>query len=69
MRYYINRNTSDHGEHELHKETCSYLPDADNRILIGSFNSDSEALNVAKVLKSTWLIDGCKWCCPSIHRM
>lgn len=70
MKYYLNANSQpNHNEHELHKETCSRLPDLNNRIFIGNYQTDAEALRNAKVKYSGWIIDGCYYCCPSIHRL
>lgn len=70
MKYYLNLNPqSEHNEHELHKENCSYLPSRDNLSYIGDFSSDTDALIAAKTKHPKYSIDGCYYCCPSIHRI
>lgn len=64
--YYVNRNQQPTGEHEVHKENCPYAPHPSNRIDLGWCSSDFEAL--AKARKYYLNVDGCRYCCPSIHR-
>lgn len=37
-----------HGDHEVHKETCSTLPDLDNQVPLGSHDSCHTAVAKAK---------------------
>lgn len=70
MKYYLNDNSQlNNNEHELHKETCPHLPNSNNRIYIGSFQTDAEALREAKHKYTEWIIDGCYYCCNSIHKL
>lgn len=66
MKYYVNKNAQPTGEHEVHKSTCSWLPDAENRIYLGDFVSSTEALKAARKFYSD--VDGCYYCCPEIHK-
>ena len=35
MRYYVNKNAQPNGDHEVHRATCIWLPDVENRIYLG----------------------------------
>ena len=61
--YYVNKNTQSTGEHEVHKEGCSYMPG--NRLYLGDFSSCVPAVQPAK--KTYPNSDSCKWCCPGCH--
>ena len=63
--YYVNKNAQPTGEHEVHMGSCSYLPDADNRIYLGFFLNCSDAIREAK--KYFPNVDGCYYCCPNCH--
>ncbi|WXR62030.1 hypothetical protein WG909_02070 [Peptostreptococcaceae bacterium AGR-M142] len=65
MIYYVNKNAQNTGEHEVHKETCSYLPSSDNRIHLGDFNNCKDALNEAS--KHYNNVDGCYYCSNECH--
>lgn len=65
MRYYVNKNAQPTGEHEVHKSSCSWLPDAENRIYLGDYDKATDALKEAKKYYSN--VDGCYYCCPEIH--
>jgi len=39
MRYYVNKNAQTNGDHEVHTETCTWLPDVENRLYLGNFTS------------------------------
>lgn len=66
LEYLVNVQTGDHGENEIHKIGCSYLPDPSNWRLLGWFYSDQEALQEAH-RQGYQNADGCFWCCRSIH--
>ncbi|MFA6200492.1 MAG: hypothetical protein WC679_08830 [Bacteroidales bacterium] len=59
--YYVNKNAQDSGEHEVHKESCNYLPSEDNLIYLGDFPTCAEAIREAK--KHYPDVDGCYYCC------
>lgn len=63
--YYVNKNAQSTGEHEVHKEDCSDLPDSSNRIGLGYFSSCKEAVKEAK--KHYDNVDGCYYCCKPCH--
>lgn len=64
MRYYVNKNAQSNGDHEVHLSTCSWLPDASNRIYLGDFDKSQDALEARKYY---FQVDGCMYCCPEIH--
>lgn len=66
MRYYVNKNAQPGtGDHEVHVETCSRLPDADNRINLGDFSECSAAVEAAKGYYDD--VNGCSYCSPACH--
>lgn len=66
--YYFNDNTDEHGYHEVHKDTCSYLPDPLNRTLIGHYPDCISAINAAKIKYPSKTFDGCYFCCRECHK-
>lgn len=76
MNYYLNSNkqSSDSGcNYEIHKETCPYYynyKSGNNFIYLGYFYSERDALIEAKrqYPKNAHEIDGCAYCCASIHK-
>lgn len=64
--YYVNKNAQPSGEHEVHTSSCSYLPDAENRIFLGSFDTCAEAIREAKKYYTN--VDGCYYCCRACHK-
>ena len=66
MRYYVNKNAQPTGEHEIHKSTCLWLPDMENRLYLGEFDNSYDAKKAAK--KYYRNVDGCFYCCPEIHK-
>ncbi len=75
MKYYLNANKQSYingGNYEIHKENCPYYYNnkpGQNFIYLGDFYSDVAALNTAKERfpQNAHEIDGCAYCCPSIH--
>lgn len=63
--YYVNKNAQLTGEHEVHKSGCSYMPDINNRIYLGSFSNCQDAVREARKYYSK--VDGCYYCCPRCH--
>lgn len=76
MKYYLNSNLQPSdvgGNFEIHKETCQYHYKniyGGNFIYLGIYYNDIDALNVAKrqYPNAANKIDGCAYCCRSIHR-
>lgn len=64
--YYVNDNAqADSGQHEVHKDSCSYLPIIRSKTYLGIYVYSSEALKKAKTIYVT--ADGCAYCCPEIN--
>ena len=66
--YYFNSNTDDKGNHEVHTDTCAFLPSVSNRVLIGYYGSCEEAIKQAQSLYPSYTFDGCYFCCHSCHK-
>ncbi len=69
-KYCLNLNTQSNGDHEIHKESCQYyymFKNGNNFEYLGDLSSEYDALRRAKVYHPLWQIDGCAYCCPSIH--
>ncbi|MBU0710656.1 hypothetical protein KJ762_12475 [bacterium] len=63
--YYVNKNAQSNGDHEVHKESCDYLPSSENRIYLGYFSNCSEA--VQKARESFDQSNGCYFCSYECH--
>lgn len=61
QHYYVAKQETSNGEHEVHVPRCVHLPDADDRVYLGTFSNCGDALRQAQAHfeKST----GCRWCC------
>ena len=76
LKYYLNSNPQPShvgGNFEIHKETCQYYYKniyGGNFKYIGIYYNDIDALNAAKrqYPNDASKIDGCAYCCRSIHR-
>lgn len=66
--YYYNKNIDKNGNHEVHKEECSYLPELQNRVYIGYTNSCSSAIQRAKNETGKTNFDGCYYCSYECHK-
>ena len=64
-KYYVNRNTDGQVIHEVHRESCDYLPQLANREFLGYHNNSHDA--VAKAKQKYPTADGCWFCCPESH--
>lgn len=65
MRFYVNKKAQPTGEHEVHRETCAWLPDTENRQYLGDFLTSQQAVKEAQKYYDE--VDGCKHCCPESH--
>ncbi|MDR6338722.1 hypothetical protein HNQ91_001773 [Filimonas zeae] len=65
MKYYVSTNAQPTGEHEVHNESCPFLPKPENRVYLGDFSTCQDA--VAKASSYYSNVDGCKVCSPSCH--
>ena len=63
--YYVNNNAQPTGEHEVHKDGCSYMPNSANRKYLGYFDNCHKAVAKAKEIYPN--VDGCYYCSNSCH--
>ena len=63
--YYVNKNEQSNGDHEVHKEGCSYMPESQNRIYLGEFSTCSAAVSAAR--KHYTNVNGCYYCSYACH--
>jgi hypothetical protein len=63
--YYVNKNAQSNGDHEVHKESCYYLPSSVNRLYLGSFSTCEDAVKEAK--KTYPQSNGCIFCSLPCH--
>ena len=63
--YYVNKNAQTNGDHEVHKDGCSFMPESDNRIYLGDFASCAPAVKKAKEYYTQ--SNGCYWCSRDCH--
>jgi len=64
-RYYVNKNVQNNGQHEVHKQGCSYMPDEQNRKYLGDFSNCFSAVVEAKSHYDN--VDGCYFCSRNCH--
>ena len=64
-KYYVNMNAQSNGDHEVHTEDCSWLPNSENRLYLGYFSNCADAVKEAR--KHYSKVDGCAYCCSSCH--
>lgn len=63
--YFVNMNAQSNGDHEVHKNGCSYLALVRDKKHLGRFFSCQEAVRKAKETYST--ADGCFYCARECH--
>jgi hypothetical protein len=63
MKYYVNNKAQSNGDHEVHTESCTYLP-SDKKYL-GEFSNCTDAVKEAK--KTYSKSNGCKTCSNACH--
>lgn len=63
--YYVNKNQQQNGDHEVHKTGCTYLPNLENRIYLGDYDSCYPAVQKAKGYFSQ--VNGCYYCAYACH--
>lgn len=64
--YYVNKNSQSNGDHEVHTDTCSRLPDVTNRVYLGLFLSCKDAVEKAKK-ENFKKANGCYYCSLACH--
>lgn len=63
MQYYVNNKAQANGDHEVHKESCQYLPS--DRSYLGNYTTCAEAVREAKKIYSK--SNGCYYCSQECH--
>jgi hypothetical protein len=64
-RYYVNKNAQPNGDHEVHKEGCSFMPLPSNCQYLGEYTSCQPAVAAAKRIYPR--SNGCYYCCNACH--
>ncbi|CAM4040721.1 hypothetical protein FLSI110296_10545 [Flavobacterium sinopsychrotolerans] len=65
IKFYVNKNAQPNGDHEVHTEDCSYLPNSDNRKYLGEYSNCKPA--VAEAKKTYPKSNGCRKCSNQCH--
>jgi hypothetical protein len=66
VRYYVNSNAQDDGNHEVHQVTvCPTPAEPKNRVYLGYFSSCKGAVHEAKKYYTN--VDGCRNCSEDCH--
>jgi len=65
-RYYVNTRAASDGDHEVHKEGCSWMPAEGNRKYLGDFAGCRPAVAEAKRYHPS--ANGCIHCSPECHK-
>lgn len=68
-KFVLNKNAQSNGDHEVHNVTtgCTYLPNPENQIDLGTHLSCREAVAYAKTKWPSHRINGCFFCCKACH--
>lgn len=61
--YYVNNRAQTNGDHEVHAQSCSYLPS--ERTYLGEHATCSTAVSAARVHYTQ--VNGCYWCSRTCH--
>lgn len=64
-KYYVNTQAQSNGDHEVHIDSCMYLPNVQNKKYLGEFYSCHGA--VAEAKKTFNKANGCYYCANSCH--
>ena len=64
-KYYVNKRAQANGDHEVHKSGCSYMPNQENRLYLGTFSGCAGAVKEAK--KHYAQSNGCYYCSNACH--
>lgn len=63
--YFVNKNAQRNGDHEVHKEDCTFLPESNNRISLGYHSNCKSAVRKAKDYFDQ--VNGCAFCSVECH--
>lgn len=65
--YYFSKRTNEYINHEVHTNECSYLPNHENRVLIGFEFSCHPALTRVRKKYPLKTFHACIWCCRACN--
>ena len=65
VKYCVNKNKDNNGDHEVHKAGCPWWPKAENRKDLGEHSSCQSAVREAKNYYSS--VNGHKYCSEACH--
>jgi hypothetical protein len=65
VKYYVNKNAQENGEHEVHSSSCSLLPVEADRIYLGDFTTCTHGVAAAKQFYPH--PNGCSQCSNECH--
>lgn len=63
--YYVNTRPQTNGDHEVHTDTCRYLPAPEHQKALGYFFNCADAVREAK--KTFPKANGCYYCANACH--
>lgn len=63
--YYVNDNEQNNGDHEVHRNGCSYLPLIVSKTYLGMFVNAVPAVQAAR--KYYVQVNGCAYCSPEAN--
>lgn len=64
-RYYVNQNAQANGDHEVHREGCSFMPSELNRTYLGQHDGCTTAVREARRYYTR--SNGCYYCSNPCH--
>ena len=65
LNYYVNDNEQNNGDHEVHRDSCHYLPLIVSKAYLGVFINAVPAVQEAR--KYYRQVNGCAYCCPEAN--
>ena len=63
--YYVNDNAQANGDHEVHREGCSFMPSQTNRTYLGQHDDCRSAVVAASGYYQQ--VNGCYYCSRECH--
>jgi hypothetical protein len=63
QHYYVSKLEQSNGNHEVHVPRCTYFPDPEERVYLGTFTRCDDAVEAAKKMFTN--SRGCSCCCNS----
>ena len=63
--YYVNKNAQANGDHEVHRDGCSFMPAQSSCLSLGFFRNCQDAVRAAGNHYSQ--VNGCYYCSTACH--